>query len=106
MKATREAGLPIPAMLSLCEDDRYVCIVVSTPLVTSFASFLANPPSIIGTPFYLMSYVRGRVLKDPSLPNLNSQERRAVYSEMCKVLAAIHGVDVERAKLTDFGKHG
>ena len=62
--------------------------------------------SIIGTPFYLMRYVNGRVIKDPTLPGVESAERREIYSAMCNVLAAIHSVDVEKAELQDFGKHG
>ena len=62
--------------------------------------------SIIGTPFYLMHYVPGRVLKDPALPGMGPRERGQVYREMARVLAAIHTVDVERTGLTDFGKHG
>ncbi len=62
--------------------------------------------SIIGTPFYLMRYIPGRVLKDPSLPQQTPRERGQVYSEMVRVLAAIHSVDVGKANLDDFGKHG
>ena len=95
--------------------------------------------SVIGTPFYLMNYVPGRVMKDPSLPGLQPSERKiaiaeigvvpfhlfpleivlsfslpfgiavilqAVYEEMCRVLAAIHSVNVADAQLADFGKQG
>ena len=95
--------------------------------------------SVVGTPFYLMSYVPGRVMKDPSLPGLQPSERKvataeigvvpfqlfplvivpsfsltfgiavilqAVYEEMCRVLAAIHSVDIADAQLADFGKQG
>ena len=53
-----------------------------------------------------MRYVPGRIFKDPSLPEMEQEERREVYAEMCRVLAAIHSVDIEAAKLSDFGKHG
>ena len=53
-----------------------------------------------------MRYVPGRVPKDPALPGMEPGERGQVYREMARVLAAIHTVDVERAGLTDFGKHG
>ena len=62
--------------------------------------------SVIGTPFYLMRYVNGRVIKDPALPGVEPAERQEIYSAMCDVLAAIHSVDVEKAGLQDFGKHG
>ena len=62
--------------------------------------------SVIGTMFYLMEYVSGRVLKDPSLPGLHPQERGVVYHKLAEVLAAIHSVDIEKADLMDFGKFG
>ena len=53
-----------------------------------------------------MRYVSGRVIKDPSLPGVEPTERGEIYSAMCKVLAAIHSIDVEKAELQNFGKHG
>lgn len=81
MSALRQQGVPIPEMHGLCED-----------------------VGIIGTPFYLMSYVSGKIYKDPSLPGLESNERRKVYSAMNKTIAKIHSVDLNEAELTDYGK--
>ena len=53
-----------------------------------------------------MRYVNGRVLKDPTLPGVEPAERWEIYSAMCRVLADIHRVNIEKAKLQDFGKHG
>jgi aminoglycoside phosphotransferase (APT) family kinase protein len=53
-----------------------------------------------------MQYVRGRVFLAPDLPQLSRQERCAVYSEMNRVLAAIHSVDLDAAGLDDYGKKG
>ena len=53
-----------------------------------------------------MRYVNGRVLKDPALPGVEPAERREIYSAMCRVLADIHGMDIEKAQLQNFGKHG
>lgn len=70
MKALGEAGVPVPMLLSLCEDPRYEneAVTVLTTLSVLY--------SVIGTPFYLMKYIPGRVLKDPSLPSLEPTERR------------------------------
>ena len=64
------------------------------------------PFSVIGTPFYLMEFVPGRIFKDPSLPGLSPEERRKVYGAMNKTIAKIHSVDVEQAGIADYGKHG
>ena len=50
--------------------------------------------SIIGTPFYIMEFVAGRVFTDPALPSLQPAQRSAVYAEAVRVLQAIHSVDI------------
>ncbi|XP_063310318.1 acyl-CoA dehydrogenase family member 10 [Pelobates fuscus] len=82
MKALGEAGIPVPKVISLCEDS-----------------------SIIGTPFYLMEYSPGRIFKDPALPGMEARERRAIYTAMNQVLCKIHSVDIKAAGLEDYGKH-
>nr|XP_032814954.1 acyl-CoA dehydrogenase family member 10-like [Petromyzon marinus] len=83
MKALGAAGVPVPQVLSLCEDS-----------------------SVLGTPFFLMDYAEGRIFKDPSLPDLSPEQRRKVYSAVTSVLSQIHRVDPSSAGLTDFGKTG
>ena len=53
-----------------------------------------------------MDYVEGKIYKDPSLPGLSPEARSAVYSVMNKTVAKIHSVDVEKAGIADYGKHG
>ena len=62
--------------------------------------------SVLGTPFYLMEHVPGRVFKDVLLPELNNEQRRTVYSNMCRVLSRIHQVDIHAAGLDSYGKPG
>ncbi|XP_019850051.1 PREDICTED: acyl-CoA dehydrogenase family member 10 [Amphimedon queenslandica] len=83
MKAVKDYNVPVPNLLSLCEDE-----------------------SIVGTPFYLMEYVEGRIFKDASLPSLKPDERNGIYSRMCEALASIHNVSIEKANLYDYGKQG
>jgi len=70
MKALEKTDVPVPEMLLLCEDE-----------------------SVIGTPFFVMNYVRGRVLSDLTLPDMSIEERHSVYFDMIRVLAARHSVD-------------
>ena len=83
MQALSKTEVPVPKMLSYCEDD-----------------------SIVGTPFYLMSFLDGRVLNDQSLPDLSQSDRGAIYQEMNRVIAAIHQVDYQVIGLESFGKPG
>ncbi len=83
MHALRDSGFPVPHMHVLCED-----------------------PDIIGTPFFVMDYVEGRLLKDATLPNMSPAERRAIYLEMNRVLALLHNLNPDHYRLADYGKPG
>ena len=53
-----------------------------------------------------MEFVAGTIYKDPSLPELSPEDRRKVYGAMNQTIAKIHSVDVEKAGIADYGKHG
>jgi aminoglycoside phosphotransferase (APT) family kinase protein len=83
LRALEGAGFPSPRALALCEDE-----------------------NVIGSVFYLMSHVEGRIFWDPSLPGLAPDERAAIYDSMNAALARLHAVDVAAAGLGDYGKPG
>jgi aminoglycoside phosphotransferase (APT) family kinase protein len=84
LRALQDTEVPVPCVYCLCEDD-----------------------SIIGSSFYLMEYLDGRVFWDPSLPDISSRDERvAIYDEMNRVLAVIHNVKVEAVGLGGYGKPG
>lgn len=60
--------------------------------------------SIVGTPFYLMSFLDGRVFVEQSLPGMSAAEREAIYREMNRVMAALHAVDPDQSGLSDYGR--
>jgi aminoglycoside phosphotransferase (APT) family kinase protein len=61
---------------------------------------------IMGTPFYLMEWLDGRVFHDFATPGLDREERTALYRSMCATLASIHRLDYQALGLGDFGKPG
>ena len=61
---------------------------------------------VVGTPFYLMERLEGRVFHDTALPSVAPAERRAMYFAMAEALAALHDFDWQAAGLSDFGKPG
>jgi aminoglycoside phosphotransferase (APT) family kinase protein len=83
MKALEHTEVPVPRMYLLCEAEE-----------------------VIGTTFFVMEYVDGRLFADVTLPGLSPEERRAIYFEMIRVLAALHSVDYAALGLSDFGKPG
>lgn len=83
MQALADSGVPVPKMLHYCADD-----------------------SVIGTPFYIMERVEGRVLHDNCLPDFSPAERGEYYAAMNRTLARLHQVDFNRVGLGDYGKVG
>jgi aminoglycoside phosphotransferase (APT) family kinase protein len=67
---------------------------------------LCEDASVIGTPFYIMEEVAGRIFDAPSLPGLAPPERHDIIDAMNRVLAAIHDVDLAATGLDDYGPSG
>jgi aminoglycoside phosphotransferase (APT) family kinase protein len=61
---------------------------------------------VVGTPFYLMERLPGRVFSECALPGMAPQERRAIYLGMAEAMAALHQVDWAAIGLSDYGRHG
>jgi aminoglycoside phosphotransferase (APT) family kinase protein len=70
------------------------------------ALLLCDDPGVIGTRFFVMEYLDGRIFWDPRLPELLPEERRAAYHDMTRVLAAVHAVDWRAVGLEGFGRPG
>lgn len=64
---------------------------------------LCTDSGVIGTPFYIMEYLEGRIL-DPKLPGVAPERRREIYRATAKVLAAMHCVDVDAIGLGKYGR--
>lgn len=67
---------------------------------------LHESPLLLGTPFYLMERVEGRVFSDCALPELPASERTAVYMAVADAMAALHRVRPDAVGLEDFGRPG
>ncbi|NIZ11441.1 phosphotransferase [Pseudooceanicola sp. HF7] len=67
---------------------------------------LCEDPDVIGSAFYVMDEVKGRHFNLPSLPELAREDRRPIHAEMARVLAAIHGTDLQATGLSDYGPEG
>lgn len=81
MAALQGSGVPVPRTLLFCDD-----------------------PEILGTLFYVMQFMNGRVLEDVILPDQSPEDRAAIYESLVQVLAALHKVDFRAVGLEGFGK--
>ena len=83
LTALQDSAVPIPKPLRYCEDRE-----------------------ILGTPFYLMEWLEGRVVYDYALPGFTREDRTACYRSMCVTLAEIHKLDFAGLGLGDYGRPG
>lgn len=65
---------------------------------------LCEDPGVIGTQFYLMEYVGGRIFWEPHAPGLTAGERRSLYSSLNETIATLHMIDYASLGLENFGK--
>ncbi|XP_072268403.1 acyl-CoA dehydrogenase family member 11-like isoform X1 [Pyxicephalus adspersus] len=80
-KALFAAGFPVPKTLLYCND-----------------------VTVIGTEFYLMAHVEGRIFRDLTLSAVHPAERSALYVALTETLARLHSFDIHKLKLTGYGK--
>jgi aminoglycoside phosphotransferase (APT) family kinase protein len=83
MTALARTDVPVPRTILFCEDR-----------------------GIVGTPFYLMERVKGRVFDDCALPGVGPDERRQMYLSLAETLAALHNLDPAAVGLSDYGRAG
>lgn len=82
LSALAATDVPVPPVLGYCAD-----------------------ATVIGTPFYLMQRLDGRVFHECTLPGVSATDRRAMYRSMAQTLASLHNVDPLAVGLGDFGRH-
>ena len=83
IEALHGVGFPVARPYALCEDD-----------------------GVIGTAFYIMDCVEGRVLWDQALPGMDPAQRFAIWDELNRVIALLHTIDYRAVGLEGFGKAG
>lgn len=81
ISALWEAGFPVPRPLHLCLDEE-----------------------IVGTSFYVMDFVEGRVFWEPWAPGLGGEERAAIFDSLNETIAKLHNFDPNALGLSDFGR--
>jgi aminoglycoside phosphotransferase (APT) family kinase protein len=83
MKSLGSIGFPVPVMRAFCDDD-----------------------AVVGTAFFIMDFLEGRVFRDARLPGCEPAERAAIYDNLNETLARLHAVDWKALGLEDYGRPG
>jgi aminoglycoside phosphotransferase (APT) family kinase protein len=99
-------GKLLPSAHAVDREYRVMAALAGTDVPVPKTYALCDDAEVIGTAFFLMDYVEGRVLWDPTLPELTPAQRTAHYREMNRVIAALHRVDPAAVGLADYGKPG
>jgi len=99
-------GKLLPSAHAVDREFRVIHALYPTGFPVAKPHVLCEDALVIGTPFYVMDFVDGRVLWDQSLPGMTKTERAAIWDELNRVIAQLHTIDYRAVGLEDFGKPG
>jgi aminoglycoside phosphotransferase (APT) family kinase protein len=100
-------GKLLPSAHAVDREYRILRALTATDVPVPVPYLFCEDPSIIGTPFYVMEVVEGRVFRDPIAREVSdAKERAAIFDAMNETLTKIHLVDWQSLGLSDYGKPG
>ena len=99
-------GKLLPSAHAVDREFRVLQSLHGTAVPVARPLHLCTDESVIGSMFYLMSYVDGRIFWDPSLPELSPAQRGDIYLAIVDAMAALHTVDPAAVGLADYGRPG
>ncbi|KAI8945545.1 kinase-like domain-containing protein [Xylaria longipes] len=83
---------------------RVIAALGPTDVPVPKAYYLCEDTSVVGTPFYVMEFLDGRIFEDLSIPNVSAEERTNLWRAAVQTLARFHSVDFKKVGLESFGK--
>jgi aminoglycoside phosphotransferase (APT) family kinase protein len=95
-----------PSAHAIDREFRVLQALQGTPVPTPKPFRYCADRDVLGTPFYLMEWLDGRVFHEFATPGVTPRERMALYRSMCATLAEIHKLDFNAVGLGDFGRPG
>jgi aminoglycoside phosphotransferase (APT) family kinase protein len=99
-------GKLLPSAHAVDREYRVITALGPTDVPVPRTYVLCEDPDVVGTAFYIMEYVHGRLMVEPDLPGVAPAERAALFDAMNDVLARLHTVDIAAVGLTDYGRPG
>jgi aminoglycoside phosphotransferase (APT) family kinase protein len=102
----RPSGATLPSAHAVDREFKVLHALAGTNVPVPEVVLFHADPDIVGTAFYIMERVDGRVFHDCALPDVTPAERRMMYFSVAQTLAGLHAVDPESVGLADFGKPG
>ncbi|TXH06408.1 MAG: phosphotransferase family protein [Nevskiaceae bacterium] len=102
----KPAGKLLASAHAVDREYKVITALLGSEVPVARTHVLCEDDSVIGTAFYVMDCVEGRVMWDPTLPGMTPEQRSAIFDEMNRVIAALHCVDYAAIGLADYGKPG
>lgn len=102
----KPTGALLPSAHAIDREFRVNAALTGSAVPVAPVHLLCEDDSVIGSSFYLMDFIEGRIFWDPSLPGMTPEERGAIYDELVRVIAALHTIDPVAVGLGDYGKPG
>jgi len=99
-------GKLLPSAHAVNREYRVITALRTTSVPVAKTYALCMDEAVIGTAFYIMDYVEGRIFWNPVLPKMRPAERADIFDEMNRVIAALHRVDYQAIGIGDYGKPG
>jgi aminoglycoside phosphotransferase (APT) family kinase protein len=99
-------GPLLPSAHAIEREYRVMQALKKTNVPVPEMGFLYEQNDVLGTPFYVMAFLEGRIRFDQTLPDFTVAERTSLYNDMNRVIATLHTVDVDSIGLGDFGRPG
>ena len=96
----------MPSAHAIDREFRVLTALAGTPVPVPKPYRYCAEPDVLGTPFYLMEWLEGRVFHEFATPGLDPGERGDLFRAMCGALAEIHKLDFRALGLADFGRPG
>lgn len=100
------AGAVLPSAHAIDREFRVITALQGTAVPVPKALHYCTDREVLGTPFYLMERLHGRVFDDYALPALPRDERAALFDAMAAAMAAMHRLDFNALGLADYGRPG
>lgn len=99
-------GALLPSAHAVDREYRVLAALQGTAVPVPRPLLYGTDPTLIGTPFYVMERLRGRIFRAPPLAELTPTARRPIYMAMADTLAKLHRVDWAALGLADYGRPG
>lgn len=102
----RPPGKLLPSAHAVDREYRVITALQDTEVPVPETYLYCEDPEIVGTDFFIMEMVDGRVTSQDALPNLEPNERRGIHGHLIEIMAALHQVDYDAVGLADYGRPG